>query len=251
MYAVVGGTSYTFPETIAIDDADLSATVPSLSITGRDGELLAGRVTLKPSNFNASGNLLGLTKEAADALERDVKAHIVGKALKLYPTTDAVFYINCYVASVNCNFNRGKFNYGVLSMGIKFIALDPYKHLVDHIDTFPLSGSTIALSINNPGDVPVVPDFTYTSGGAYTLSGILADCSGRSLKLATAVSLVSGQVFKAGEDYALWGSAGVIDRIDPASLISPISLAPGANTVTVYGVNFAGTLSISFSPRIF
>lgn len=243
------GSTYTFPDYIALDDADGDIEIPTVEYAGQHGETVSGAPRVKPIEFSASGVIIGIDQASADQTIRTIRGKIYLKEIKLYRYNDAAVYIPCYVRAVKCDFQRGKFGGKVLSVNITFEAYDPFFRGEAVTVNAAISGSNTTLTVTNPGTVDVIPSISFDSTGTSTFSGTFLKCGSEELSFRSSVIVSDTAILTVTEDTAKLDDADVTGSLSDASLIHPFTLKPGDNIITVYGASKTGTLLISFTPR--
>lgn len=120
------GLEYIFNPSFRVTGLPLNKDIPSISIGGRDGEVVhEDAIKLTSRNITVTGHIYGATPTDADeALDQMLEVLAKGE-LRLYKDESESKFIRVRLASNSHNYISGT-NRGVASCNLSFVAHDPY-----------------------------------------------------------------------------------------------------------------------------
>jgi hypothetical protein len=242
MRIVAGTASYTLPEVVAVDRGETS-----FRVTIDNGELVEAHAP-KGGSLSASGIFFGLDHLNAETLEMDLLKKLSGE-LKLYRHDDSIYYKRVVLASASIDPYRGRFNGRVTGVTLRFEALDGYRYGADVAKSVVVDETYESLSITNPGVYPEYATILFTAWAESSVNGNLIAGNGKTLSFAYDVPMAIDDDLVITDRTAVKNETDVTAKVAIASLVSPLVVAPGSNTFTIYGTGKNGALTLSFTPR--
>ena len=235
MKIYVGGSLVDFPEWIAVDSSSGGVKTDSEELNDRDGELYINE-KLKAKQFECSGVIQNTD---VDKEVSRITSLIAGKELKVYRDDDSEIFYRCrLINDVKVYYYRGVKIKNAFKIGFSLKCYDGYGESAEVVQTLSSGSNTVP----NIGNLNVTPQFTIA--GAKTVSGTVFSVGKTSIKVTESIEIPSGQNLVIN-DIGMWlHGVDITDKLDDTTLITPLSLAPGSNTLTA-----AVIASVSFYPR--
>mgnify|MGYP001275874551 CR=1 FL=1 len=143
------GQSVVLPESLSIDENELSATLPGVEIPGRHGIVDDPDLQrIEPRTFRISGSFEGMTRTDANAISDMLRLHLLGNPVFWLKThEDATRMIRVHCERVTDDPHRGRFRGRLVSITASLIANDPFWYGIDPVVT---SRSFSFGSVQNP-----------------------------------------------------------------------------------------------------
>lgn len=121
------GQTVLLPESVALDDAELSVSMPASTIPGKHGRRrYKGLQRVEPRPLRASGILMGWTREEAEELAETYRSLLIGKEfqLKRYAEADRFIVVEC--TRIFTDYLRGRYRAEAQLLEFQFEASDPF-----------------------------------------------------------------------------------------------------------------------------
>lgn len=236
MRIFIDGILQDFPEWITVSSMSGGVNVESEAVNDRPGELYLGE-SVKAKTLVCSG----VVPEVA-SVDREVSrlhAMLAGKELVVYRSDDSDLFYRCrLVGDIKTSFYNGKKIGRAFSISFNLKALDGFCH--GEGEEISLTVGTNQVTNEGNCNTPV----SFQINGPKTLSGTLFTVGGKVFSLVDSVSIPSGQQIIVNSSGMFLFGQDVTDRILDESILNPIFLEPGSNTVTA-----SVAASMAFNPR--
>lgn len=226
------GLRYDLPAAVAINDTDITFDAAAT----------------KKATASASGILMGVSVVDAEAVERDLKARLMGE-LRLYRNPDSTLYTRVRLVSAKVDTYRGRFDGRVVGVNLRFEALDGFACGQPLSTTIALAGANVTRTLANPGSFPARASFRFTASAGSNFSGAFASCGGRAIVFASPLAVANGLVLTIDDEAARLGNDDRTALLAEDSIIRPVEFAPGDNSLVITGANKTGSLVVTWTPR--
>lgn len=255
------------PEGLAVQGYPVELDTPGIEIEGRHGEAVdRGLAKVKSGDIMISGTVFGVDKDGADKIRADILrfAYNFGP-ICIYRHAEADRYVVGDLINVDHAYRVGHFGGRMFSLGLRFIAFDPFQYSTSftHLKFLP---PVTTMIVPNAGGVEIGPIiwltgpaedprlYNHTTGQSLQYNGILAegeiiavDCTGY-----RAHSVLSDTSFHflypAQANGQLVGDS-VLLKMGEDWLMKGFSLAPGDNIIEASSKNEFDELSVQFAFR--
>lgn len=265
------GEIHRLPESLALDDHEISIDTPGASIPRRHGEWRFDAFKqAQPRRLTASGSIKGIDRAEAERIGADLRAKLAGAGvLKLRRTQDSDQWVFCELTDMRHNYHRGHFRASLFTLSVTFEALDPWWYMARRGVTHETAASGEQWEVEHPGtyqEQPVMvrimpltgtlvnPRLECAETGSVLLytglidsgQSLVADTERRTARLCTAGDMVP--LFGVTEDVA----SNVWRQTNTGWQAQGFRLVPGINTIT-YTDDAASSrqalITIEFDPR--
>lgn len=223
MKAAIDGVEYQLPAFLALDSTEGSCAAESIDITGAHGEVLVSSPRLRPKSLTASGLIAEATLEESEAVERELTRLLLLQQVKLFPSDDAPYWINCWCKSVSINKNRGKFDGRAINVSLKFEASDPWTYWPE--ESVEIQAPGIGIEIPAGYFTPATIELTMATASQF--SGVLFTLGEEAYTLSTPVDFDVGDKLIITSFSANLNGASILGAVSAESISRELQVGPG------------------------
>lgn len=265
------GEIHRLPESLALDDHEISIDTPGASIPRRHGEWRFDAFKqAQPRRLTAGGSIKGIDKAEAERIGADLRAKLAGAGvLKLRRTQDSDQWIFCEPTDMRHNYHRGTFRASLFTLNITFEALDPWWYMARRGVTHETTASGEQWEVEHPGTYQEQPVMVRIMPLTGTLVNPRLECAETGSVLLYTGAIEDGQslvvdterrtasLYAAGDMVPLFGVAedvasNVWRKTNTGWQAQGFRLVPGVNTITYTDgatSSHQARVAIEFDPR--
>ena len=221
------GLAYVPPVSLAVRGFVRPRAIPLLSLTGRDGAVVPGRVTLEPRRGTLEGTLRAATFAGAETLRDELLAALNDAPLQLRLGGAGTRFVTVWPESIEDTLTEWP---SWPRFSIPLVAPDPYWYAHTETLTDLPAASQVVTNAGNAIVEPVIRVVGGT-GGASAIS-VSNTTTGQTVTFSGTVA--SGQVLliNGSRRTVTRAGVGVLTLMNQAFRTGGLRLAPGANTIT-------------------